>query len=342
MTRKLASIQEIKLIEPIDGADRIELAHVLGWQCVVNKNQFKQGDLAVYFEIDSFLPIREPFEFLRKSSFVTTPTEGFKLRTQKFKGVISQGLLLPVSSFPEISAPHIGDDVTHLLGVAKWTEEHVTDARIIGLRPFCIPRTEEIRIQAMPELLNEFAGIDYYITTKMDGSSHSIGVDQYTETFYVSGRNYEYRNGSFWDFVQRREYGINARKFAEKEHLTSFVIQGEFCAPNIQGNKLKLKAPEWFVFTVIENGRRSGLYRTLDVCRALGLVNVPIEETGHDLTAKYPNIDALLKRAEGEYTCGGKKEGIVIRPVEPIFSMSLNDLLSFKVINNSFLLKNKE
>ena len=56
--RKLASIQKIWKTEPIDGADRIELAYILGWQCVVNKGQFKSSDLAVYFEIDSFLPIR--------------------------------------------------------------------------------------------------------------------------------------------------------------------------------------------------------------------------------------------------------------------------------------------
>lgn len=35
--RKLASIQRVWKIEPIEGADRIELAHVLGWQCVVNE-----------------------------------------------------------------------------------------------------------------------------------------------------------------------------------------------------------------------------------------------------------------------------------------------------------------
>ena len=51
MSRKLASIQRIWKIEPIEGADRIELAYVLGWQCVVNKGQFKPMDLAVYFEI---------------------------------------------------------------------------------------------------------------------------------------------------------------------------------------------------------------------------------------------------------------------------------------------------
>ena len=66
--RKLASIQRIWKIEPIEGADKIELAHVLGWQCVVNKGQFQPMDAAVYLEIDSFLPIRPEFEFLRASS----------------------------------------------------------------------------------------------------------------------------------------------------------------------------------------------------------------------------------------------------------------------------------
>ena len=86
--RKLASIQRIWKIEPIEGADRIELAYVLGWQCVVNKDQFKPMDLAVYFEIDSFLPIRPEFEFMRSSSYRRTDImgEGFRLRTMRFRG----------------------------------------------------------------------------------------------------------------------------------------------------------------------------------------------------------------------------------------------------------------
>ena len=192
--RKLASIQEVKSIEPIEGADRIELAHVLGWQCVVNKGQFKAGDLAVYFEIDSFLPVRKEFEFLRKTCFTTSTLlgEGFKLRTQKFKGAISQGLLLPVSTFPEIQSPKIGDDVTELLDVQKWriNERSTESGTIIGTLPDSIPHTDETRIQAMPELLKEFAGLDYYITTKLDGSSHSISLDE--NGFPVTGHNSEY------------------------------------------------------------------------------------------------------------------------------------------------------
>ena len=161
--RKLASIQRVYEIEPIEGADRIELAHVLGWKCVVNKGQFKPMDTGVYFEIDSFLPIRPEFEFLRASSYKKTDVmgEGFRLRTMKFRGQISQGLLLPVSAFPAIdSSSPVGTDVTDLLGVRKWeVEERITTGgTIIGTLPHDVPHTDETRVQAEPGLIQDFAG----------------------------------------------------------------------------------------------------------------------------------------------------------------------------------------
>ena len=69
--RKLASVQYVHHITPIEGADRIECVHVLGWKCVANKGQFRVGDCCVYMEADSFLPICEQFEFLRSSSYET-------------------------------------------------------------------------------------------------------------------------------------------------------------------------------------------------------------------------------------------------------------------------------
>ena len=93
--RKLASIQRVWKIEPIEGADRIELAHVLGWQCVVNKGQFQPMDIAVYFEIDSFLPIRDEFEFMRSSSYKKTDImgEGFRLRTIQFSRTVAESMI---------------------------------------------------------------------------------------------------------------------------------------------------------------------------------------------------------------------------------------------------------
>ena len=346
--RKLASIQEIIKTEPIEGADRIELAYVLGWQCVVNKGQFRSSDKAVYFEIDSFLPIREEFEFMRASSYRKTDImgEGFRIKTMKFRGQISQGLLLPISQFSEIPADiELGMDVTELLGVKKWEieEKATTGGTTIGNLPHDVPHTDETRIQAEPELIQEFAGLEYYISTKMDGSSHSVSLDE--NGFHVTGHNYEYKDdgkSAFYELVKSIKLEEKMRAYSEKNSLHAFTIQGELCAPGIQKNRLKLSKPEWYVFTIREDGKRTGLNRMLDICEELEISNVPIEEIDMDLPSKYPTVEALLERADGEYPKGGRKEGIVIRSTEPVFSERISAALSMKVVNNKYLLKNEE
>lgn len=344
--RKLASIQRIWKIEPIEGADRIELAHVLGWQCVVNKGQFRPMDVAVYFEIDSFLPIRNEFEFMRSSSYKKTDImgEGFKLRTMRFRGQISQGLLLPVNNFPEIPENvAVGYDVTELLRIRKWEieERATTGGTVIGTLPYDIPHTDETRVQEEPTLIQAFEGLEYYISTKMDGSSHSIGLDECG--FHVTGHNYEYKDdgsSSFYEFVKLRGYQEKILSFAKENTLSTLTIQGEFCAPGIQQNRLRLTKPEWYVFTIRENGKRVGLSRMLEICEALQMELVPIEEVDRDLPSKYPTVESLLERADGEYPNGGKKEGIVVRPTEPVFCPLISASLSMKIVSNKYLLKN--
>lgn len=345
--RKLASIQRIWDIIPIEGADKIELAKVLGWQCVVNKGQFEKGDLAVYFEIDSFLPIRQEFEFMRSSSYKKTDImgEGFKIRTMKFRGQISQGLVLPISIFPEIPADvELNTDVSDLLGVKKWEIEEVatTGGTVIGTLPMDVPHTDETRCQAEPKLIQDFSGLEYYITTKMDGSSHSVSIDE--DGFHVTGHNYEYKDdgtSSFYELVKRDNIEEKMNKYYSENGLHLLTIQGELCAPGIQRNRLKLTRPEWYVFTVRINGERVGLKKMQEVCGDLGLQMVPLEEVGTDLPSKYPTVESLLERADGEYPNGGKKEGIVIRPTEPVFSERISASLSMKVVSNKYLLKNE-
>ena len=345
--RKIASIQRIWEIEAIEGADRIELAKVLGWQCVVNKGQFKPMDLAVYFEIDSFLPIRPEFEFMRASSYRKTDVmgEGFRLRTMKFRGQISQGLLLPISQFPEISVDiELGTDVTKLLGVRKWEieEKVTTGGTVIGTLPLDVPHTDETRVQAEPDLIGDFAGLEYYITSKMDGSSHSVSLDE--EGFHVTGHNYEYKDdgkSSFYDLVKRDCIEDKVLKYYKEHNLKLLTIQGELCAPGIQQNRLRLTRPEWYVFTIRLDGKRVGLKKMQEICKEMELLMVPLEEVGTDLPSKYPTVEALLKRADGEYPRGGKKEGIVIRPTEPVFCERINAALSMKVVSNKYLLKNE-
>lgn len=344
--RKLASIQEIRSIEPIEGADKIELAHVLGWQCVVNKGQFQPGQKAVYFEIDSFLPVREEFEFLRKSGFTTSDLlgEGFRLRTMKFKGQISQGLLLPVETFPELSSNMgIGTNVTELLGVYRYeiAQRVTNEGNMVGVLPDSIPCTDETRVQNEPDLLKEFEGLPYYITSKMDGSSHSIGIDE--KGFHVTSHHYEYSDGSFYTFVRTEGYKERLKNyFDEHPDINSIVLQGELCGPGIQANPVKLTHPMWYVFTVIINNKRLGLKEMQELLWELSIPSVPVEEVGDNLIETYPDIESLLKRAgEGTYSTGARKEGIVIRPQIPVHSRILHTDLSMKVINNQYLLKQK-
>lgn len=103
MSRKLATVRLIGAIKPIKGADRIEIAVVDGWNCIVQKNQFSPGDRGVFFEIDSFLPASDArWAFLEKNFIRWNDQRGFRVRSIKMKGQISQGLLESLDKFPEI------------------------------------------------------------------------------------------------------------------------------------------------------------------------------------------------------------------------------------------------
>ncbi len=140
---KEATIQQITSVEPIEGADKIEKAKILGWQVVVEKGQFKPGDLCVYCEIDSILPEKPEFEFLRP--------RGFRIKTIKLRKVLSQGIAFPLSIFGG-DIISVGMDVTDLIGVTHYEKPIAANMRgmIRCGRPHYVPRTDETRIQSIP------------------------------------------------------------------------------------------------------------------------------------------------------------------------------------------------
>ena len=214
---------------------------------------------------------------------------------------------------------------------------------MIGTLPIDVPHTDETRVQAEPDLIGDFAELEYYITTKMDGSSHSVSLDE--DGFHVTGHNYEYKDdgkSAFYELAKRDNIEEKLRKYYEDNGLKTITVQGELCAPGIQQNRLKLIKPEWYVFTIRIDGKRVGLKKMQDVCGTMDLQMVPVVEVGTDLPSKYPTVEALLERADGEYPKGGKKEGIVIRPTEPIYCERICGPLSMKVVSNKYLLKTEE
>ena len=125
----------------------------------------------------------------------------------------------------------------------------------------------------------------------------------------------------------------------EEYQLSDIAIQGEFCGAGIQKNRLKLVRPEWYVFTVIDlrTRRRYSLPQMQKLCENLQLKMVPVEEKKE--VFEYDSVDELLTRVKGKYASGTNKEGIVIRPVEPVYSKTIERPLSMKILNNDYLLK---
>ena len=342
--RKLATIQEISDIRPIEGADAIELVLIKGWQCVAKKGEFQKGDLCVYFEVDSYLPIDARYEFLQRSSYRNNEFmgEGFRIKTMTMRGELSQGLALPLSRFPEIT-PKPGGDVTDLLGVRKWEQpESVSNLGVdIGGKPFGIPTTDETRLQSMPEFIEAFKGRQYYITTKMDGTSCTIYCKD--GKVGVCGRNSEYKEdaaaSAMWAWVYKR--GLKDRLLELGENI---AVQGEFCGMGIQKNRMKLPEPNLYVFDVVilrdgGGGRKAGLAELRRYCERLELEMAPVEETGDCFNF---TLAELLEKARGKYSSGLDKEGIVVRTQEAEHNHAINHKMSFKVINNDFLKKEKD
>lgn len=350
VARKLASIRRVRSIEPIEGADNIELARVDGWQCVVKKGEFKPGDMGVYFEIDSFLPVDERFEFLRKGGGLRKmgDREGFRLRTIKLRGQLSQGLILPLSMFPEILAdlylqarpgfdPLEGLDVTELLGVVKYEPPIPAQlaGEVKGLFPSFIPKTDQERIQNLMHYFDEHKDTPFEVSVKLDGSSMTVYYNN--GEFGVCSRNLELRDtlgNTFWAVAKKHRLheimpnlGLN------------IAIQGELVGPGIQGNRGKLAQHEMFVFDIYNIDRQeyvgsSERWAILKAFHELGteLSHVPVLNGGHPLMVfeVFPAIEHLLHYADGD-PLDDLREGIVCK--------SIDRQVSFKVISNRYLLK---
>jgi RNA ligase (TIGR02306 family) len=326
MERKLASIQVIRDIRPIEGADAIELAIINDWQVVVAKSVCHQvGDHVVYCEIDSFLPIREEFEFLRKSSYKKMDDqEGFRLKTIKLRGQISQGLIVPISIFGDFGwTAYEGLDVTERLGIIKYEPPIPAElaGKVKGNFPSFIPKTDEERIQNLTDKYETWKTQPFYVTEKLDGSSATYYFRD--GEFGVCSRNLdleETEGNTFWKI---------ARELKIEEWLgtqpINYAIQGELIGEGIQGNPYKIKGQTVRFFNAFNINKYE--YLSLEefesLIASMKLETVPIIDREFTL----PNtIEELLNYADkkSELNTQFDREGVVIR--------SIDRKISFKVI----------
>ena len=238
MSRKLASVQRIKAIKPIEGADRIEIVQVLNWNCVAKKGEYQVGDTVIYFEIDSLLPDIPAFEWLKGSSW-SQKLNKYKISTHKFRGQISQGLVIPITQLGELleqikpegydclpswmymeNGFNIKDwidldgkfalegvDLTETLTIEKY-EPPVSNGPLGDLihHEWYVPKTDEERIQVcaenvLPVYMNADKS-DWYASIKLDGCSCTAGL--FADGYLCGGRNQWYKGPNMYTETVRK------------------------------------------------------------------------------------------------------------------------------------------
>jgi hypothetical protein len=350
MGRKLASVQKVVNIRPIEGADAIEVATVQGWD-------------VVDIETDSIMPEKPEYEFLRQRRF--------RVRAIKLRGQMSMGLVLPLSVLPKKMKVREGDDVTDALGVVKYDPQALIEERLAaeqaarekskikkflskyswfrrlfaknkrGGFPKFISKTDETRIQNIPNILVTEAGTKFEATEKLDGQSGTWFLVRHKGLF---GTKYSFGvcsrrillnrpdSSSYWQMAYKYDIeNVLKKLIGDNSYI---AIQGEICGPSIQGNKYGLVENDLFAFNLIyPDGKVEGVIAQT-ILLAQGIKFVPILSLYFYLPE---TVNDLLELANGETVLNSSKalrEGIVFRNYEKN--------ISFKAVSPKFLLKHEE
>ena len=290
--RKLVTIRKINNLIPIQNCDNIVLAIIDGWSVIVKKTEFQIGDDCLFFEIDSFIPATdERFAFLKKTT-TFEGKEGYRLKTMKMKGVLSQGLALPLSMFPEITKPL--EDYSDLLGIIKYDVAVQDFSQRPGLKsgkpkgsfPSFIPKTDQNRIQNLMHLFETHRDHEFEETLKLDGSSMTCYKVPKTPSFLakvlswfgkplidyhfgVCSRNLELsrdanqvtvfdNQGKSSEYNQSDFWIMAIKAEIEKKLPIGYAVQGELIGPKIQANHEKVSTLDYFIFDVFDI--EAGLY----------------------------------------------------------------------------------
>jgi len=284
--RKLATIRKIDRLREIPGADFIEVADVDGWELVVKKDEFKKGDLGVYFEIDSVLPDHKRYEFLKKMTN-TAGGQGYRIKTIKLRKQISQGIMLPLHMFDEFSQLiRVGEDVTEALDVWLYEPVHQggpmsnAECRSVGKKVFpdFLRKTDQERIQNKMHYFDTYKDMTWEATKKLDGSSMTIW--NYDKAYHMPAgvMNKKWKNKllRLWErftflFKKPDTFGVCSRNvnLREKEGNAfwgitnqmglrdtlkgkNVALQGELVGPSIQKNHEKMDKNEFYLFDIFD------------------------------------------------------------------------------------------
>lgn len=347
--RKLVSVQRVLGIDPIKDADRIEVARVLGWSVVVNKDMgLKEGDKVAYFETDSMLPADNALyaEFQKhgqKTAVVETDdgdreVTGHVLRTIRLRGQVSQGLIMTLDELGVPLDTPIGTDVTGLAGVYKYEEPlPIGSVNIIGrFNKALAPQSDAMRLQALgPDVFNELMKLDATPTIKVDGASTTLAW--FDGGLHVYSRNWELSPDSP-NMAAAKAAGLDKAL----EGLDGVAIQYELVGPGVQSNRLKLAKLRPFVFAVYDHRRKLPMEKW-----PAGVAEWAVPVLDKDEWRLHGDIQTMVDKVNGirgHVTKDVLDEGIVWhlddgQDIPADVRAALGENLNYKVISNKYLLK---
>jgi len=333
LQRVLARVASLATVTPVEGLNILAAGKVEGmeWTVAVPVT-YKAGDRGVYIEIDALLPEAPWVDALVGKNRA--------IKTKKIRGILSQGLFVPMASLPDLSDLPLGTDVTARLGITKCPEapkapapsSSVTYAQALG--EDAPPKTDELRVQSYKRFLEYMVGKPYVITLKYDGTSATYGYGP--NGLVATSRNFLADADSVY-YTVAKTYGLEATLAAHPQ----YVVQGEIYGPKINGNELEVPDVRMAVFNVWDRRTRTYLdeltLRQWCAAQTPALPTVEVLEQGDAFPSEY-TANALVAKAEGMYPPPSTKprEGIVVRPVHPVYTEK-GERVSVKAINNSSL-----
>jgi hypothetical protein len=371
--RKLVTIRTVSELRPIEGADVIELAIIDGWQCVVKKGEFKVGDKGFYFEIDSFVPAKEPFMFLEKNFRTWNGHYGARIKTMRLRGQLSQGLLLPANLFPEINATFAwvnAMDVSDKIGVLKWEREGEADKskqqrpNWLGRKLKKLKHTKLKPLALWLErkwpglfLANATRPFPTFIPKTDEERVQNIIGKLDTKASQLYEVTVKLDGSSMTCYYNQRRFGVCSRnldlkrdeenKFwstalnyslekAMKKLKRNVAIQGELMGPGIQGNREKLVNYAYFVYKIWD----------IDLQRYMGydekhsyLSQLERQGCAVDTVPEIGVMNLSQFNSIDDFLAFAEGPSFNVPTREGVVFTPVETGKGFKVISNSFLLK---
>lgn len=335
---KLASFEKITEIIPIEGADRIELARVQGWQSVIRKNEYKVGDLVIFVPIDTVIQPAEWNKFLWDKN---DPQKPIRVRTAKLRGTVSQGLIFPSTLVDrKESSEDESNYIAQKLGITKY--ERPIPSNLAGVIAGDFPshfvsKTDEDNLKSNIEVLEELKNASMVQSTiKMDGTSATYIKDN-DGKFYVCSRNLELKeseNNAHWQMA--RKYDLSNRM------PNGCAIQGEICGPGIQKNPMGLKEVNFFVFNYKDLNTNTYYREIPEELEMDDIPHVQVDTVWNNDEFQKMTIDTLQEYVNTlQYENKEPAEGAVFRGLREdgtlMYSYRLQKMLSVKIINQNYI-----